>query len=45
MYSGRLYAQNPVFEIVHEESVKVCSTQHVFVESSIGSMSVFVQLV
>ena len=23
MYSSRLYAQNPVFEIVHEESVKV----------------------
>ena len=23
MYSSRLYAKNPVFEIVHEESVKV----------------------
>ena len=23
MYSSRLYANNPVFEIVHEESVKV----------------------
>ena len=26
MYSSRLDAQNPVFEIVHEESVKVFST-------------------
>ena len=23
MYSSRLYAKNPVFEIVHEENVKV----------------------
>ena len=23
MYSSRLYAKNPVFEIIHEESVKV----------------------
>ena len=23
MYSSRLYAKNPAFEIVHEESVKV----------------------
>ena len=23
MYGGRLYAKNPVFQIVHEESVKV----------------------
>ena len=23
MYGSRLYAKNPVFEIVHEESVKV----------------------
>ena len=26
LYSSRLYAQNPVFEIVHQESVKVCTT-------------------
>ena len=24
LYSSRLYAQNPAFEIVHDESVKVC---------------------
>ena len=45
MYSSRLYAQNPVFEIVHhEESVRVYYT-HVVVKNSIGSMSVFVLLV
>ena len=45
MYSSRLYAQNPVFEIVHDAgSMKVYST-HVVVKNSIGPMSVFVQLV
>ena len=29
MYSSRLYAKNPVFEIVHEESVKVYLHIHV----------------
>ena len=43
MCSSRLYAQNPVFKIVHEESVQVYST-HVVVKNSIGSMSVIVQL-
>ena len=33
--------QNPVFEIIHQESVKVYSAQHVLVKNSIGSMSVF----
>ena len=33
-YRSRLYAQNPVFEIAHQESVKVCST-HVVVKNSL----------
>ena len=43
MYSRRLNAQNPVFEIVHEERVKASST-HIVVKNSIGSVSVFKQL-
>ena len=34
LYPSRLYAQNPVFEIVHQESVKVCFT-HVVVKNSL----------
>ena len=34
MYSSRLYAQNPMFEIVHEESVKVYLHIHVDGECS-----------
>ena len=43
---GSRYAQNPVFEIVHQESVKDCSIHHVVVKNnSRGSMTVIVQLV
>ena len=46
MYSSnRLYAQNSVAKVIHEENVKVYSTPHVVVKNRKGSNSVFVQLV
>ena len=36
MYSSsRLYAQNPVFEIAHQESVKVYDTSNLVVKNSL----------
>ena len=35
LYSSRLYAQNPVFEIVHEESVKVCLSTRVLYNGNV----------
>ena len=38
LYSSRLYPQNPVFEIVHQESVKVYFThEHTFVQQQAQS--------
>ena len=51
LYSSRLYAQNPVFEIiVHEESVKVCTTgmssaqNPLYAASCVVDISIFLSL-
>ena len=46
LYSSRLYAHNPVFEIVHEETLNVCPTHICSVEKQYRIVpGIFVQLV